>query len=565
MQVALYARVSTTRQADNDLSIPDQLRQLRDWAKANGHIVVSEFIEPGASATDDKRPIFQQMINDALQKPSVFDAIIIHSLSRFFRDGIQFGVYERRLIKNKVQIISITQPTSDDAGGEMMRRIINLFDEHQSKENAKHTLRAMKENARQGYFNGSTAPFGYTAVSTNVAGARGRQKKRLEINEVEADVVRLAYDLYMNGDQGKTLGCKEIAIHLTKKGFISKGKPWSMQKIHVLLSSSLYMGDYHFNVYDKRTGKNRPPEEWIKTPVPAIIDAATFESVRLKRESRSPDQTPPRRVSSPTLLTGLLKCGICGGHMTIATGKGGQYRYYKCTSRCNKGNTACTSANLPMERTDAQVLNQLVAKVFAPARLQTIMTEYRKRIDSTNNAQHEQVSQVNRQLKQIEERQQRLMDAIETGILDLDETTQRRAQQLKVSKEALIIELAKSRRQPEITIEPLRASQIDKLSAMLKNKLLSNETGMAKSYLNLLINEIVVTDNTANVKGSYSALAATASAKKIKKDTLNQVPTFIQDWCPEPESNRHTHKARDFKSLVSTNFTTRADGRLYIN
>ena len=55
MHVALYARVSTTRQADNDLSIPDQLRQLHEWCKANGHLVVHEYIELGASATDDKR------------------------------------------------------------------------------------------------------------------------------------------------------------------------------------------------------------------------------------------------------------------------------------------------------------------------------------------------------------------------------------------------------------------------------------------------------------------------------------------------------------------------------
>lgn len=49
MHVALYARVSTVRQADNDLSIPDQLRQLNEWCKANGNIVVHEYVEPGAS------------------------------------------------------------------------------------------------------------------------------------------------------------------------------------------------------------------------------------------------------------------------------------------------------------------------------------------------------------------------------------------------------------------------------------------------------------------------------------------------------------------------------------
>lgn len=48
MHVALYARVSTTRQAENDLSIPDQLRQLNEWAKANGHLAVQEYVEPGA-------------------------------------------------------------------------------------------------------------------------------------------------------------------------------------------------------------------------------------------------------------------------------------------------------------------------------------------------------------------------------------------------------------------------------------------------------------------------------------------------------------------------------------
>src|SRR5258708_11875301 len=46
----------------------------------------------------------------------------------------------------------------------MIRQIMALFDEYQSKENAKHTLRAMKENARQGFWNGSLPPIGYRIV-----------------------------------------------------------------------------------------------------------------------------------------------------------------------------------------------------------------------------------------------------------------------------------------------------------------------------------------------------------------------------------------------------------------
>lgn len=204
---------------------------MRQWCEANDHAVIREFIEPGASATDDKRPVFQQMIADALIKPACFDIIVVHSLSRFFRDMIEFGVYERRLKRNGVKIISITQQTSDDSTGEMTRRLFSLFDEYQSKETAKHTSRSMIENARQGYYNGSRAPFGYRTVLTDVSGSRGRKKMRLEIDEAEAMIVRDIYDLYLNGSQGLTMGIKEIVKHLTKRGQSMRGGLWNIHKV----------------------------------------------------------------------------------------------------------------------------------------------------------------------------------------------------------------------------------------------------------------------------------------------------------------------------------------------
>jgi site-specific DNA recombinase len=68
-RAALYLRVSTGRQAEHDLSIPDQRRQLRSYCEAKGIEVVAEFVEPGASATDDRRPEFQRMMDAASQKP----------------------------------------------------------------------------------------------------------------------------------------------------------------------------------------------------------------------------------------------------------------------------------------------------------------------------------------------------------------------------------------------------------------------------------------------------------------------------------------------------------------
>src|SRR5690606_32007945 len=112
------------------------------------------------------------------------DVIVVHSFSRFFRDAFGLEFYVRKLAKHGVRLVSITQELGDDPAQVMMRQVIALFDEYQSKENAKHVLRSMKENARQGYWNGNRPPFGYTAVEVERRG--NRVKKKLAIDPVEA-------------------------------------------------------------------------------------------------------------------------------------------------------------------------------------------------------------------------------------------------------------------------------------------------------------------------------------------------------------------------------------------
>ncbi len=531
MHVALYARVSTTRQADNDLSIPDQLRQLRAWCEANDHTAILEYVEPGASATDDKRPIFQELIATALGKPAPFDAIIIHSLSRFFRDGIEFGVYERKLAKNKVKVISITQPTSDDAGGEMMRRIINLFDEHQSKENSKHTSRAMCENARQGFYNGSKAPFGYKTVSTDISGSRGRKKKRLEIDEAEAMIVRNIYDLYLNGHQGRTMGIKEIVKHLTQRGQLMRGKPWSIQKMHDILSNRAYLGEHYFNVRDSKTGEKRPPVEWIMVKSDPLVDLDTFNRVAALRDARSPKKTPPRLVSSPTLLTGLLKCS-CGHRLTAVTGKSGRYHYYKCANRQSKGNHACDSRNLSMERLDTLILDQMREKICQPERLNQLISELRKRTKDNKDGEQRKINTLNKQLQKTEQAQRNLYAAIENG-LPFDEVLQKRAQELKAERESLLVELASVRRTHAVPVDRILPSNIEAFSKAIRAKLEDKE--FAKRYLQVLVDEIVVDGNTATMRGSYAALANAIAEKK--KGTSKEVPSFMSEWRARSDSN----------------------------
>jgi DNA invertase Pin-like site-specific DNA recombinase len=95
---------------------------------------------------------------------------------------------------------------ADDANGALMSRIVAAIDEHHSRENAKHTHRAMRENARQGVWNGSRPPFGYRAAE---AGRRGhRVKKVLVVDGSEAEIVRRIFTLHLGTELGHPLGVK---------------------------------------------------------------------------------------------------------------------------------------------------------------------------------------------------------------------------------------------------------------------------------------------------------------------------------------------------------------------
>src|SRR3981189_1894202 len=90
-------------------------------------------------------------------------------------------------------------------------------DEYQSKENAQHVIRSMKENARQGFWNGATAPLGYKLVEAEKRGEK--IKKKLDIDPVEVETVRLIYKLYLHGDGSSgALGVKEVVKWLNRNG-----------------------------------------------------------------------------------------------------------------------------------------------------------------------------------------------------------------------------------------------------------------------------------------------------------------------------------------------------------
>jgi DNA invertase Pin-like site-specific DNA recombinase len=247
LRAALYLRVSTARQAEHDVSIPDQKRQGEAYCASRGYQLIETYVEPGASATNDRRPEFQRMIEAGTSKPAPFDIVIVHSFSRFFRDHFELEFYVRRLAKNGVRLVSITQEVGDDPMHVMMRQIMALLDEYQSKENAKHVLRALKENARQGFWNGSLPPIGYRVVAAEQRGAK--VKNKLEIDPLHADTVRLIYRLALEGDgTSGPMGVKNIAVYLNRHRISTRdGGRWGIGQVHRILTRTTYIGRHELN------------------------------------------------------------------------------------------------------------------------------------------------------------------------------------------------------------------------------------------------------------------------------------------------------------------------------
>ena len=103
-RAALYLRVSTGRQAESDLSIPDQRRQGVAFCKARGWEVAAEFVDAGLSGTDDKRPELQRLLDMATSDGAPFDVVVVHSFSRFARDHFALEYHVRRLRKAGAEV-----------------------------------------------------------------------------------------------------------------------------------------------------------------------------------------------------------------------------------------------------------------------------------------------------------------------------------------------------------------------------------------------------------------------------------------------------------------------------
>lgn len=535
-RVATYYRVSTGRQFNNEASIPSQRKITAGFCDQNGYTVVEEFVE-AKTATDDRRPVLQEMIDRACAPDHPYDAIVFYAFNRFFRNVAEMELTIRKLRKHGVEVVSVTQPTGDDPSQILVRQIIGAFDEHTSREISKNTTRAMRESARQGFWNGATPPLGYKIVE---AERRGQKiKKKLDTDPVEAESVRLIYKLYLDGD-GTTgpLGVKETTKWLNSHGYRTRrGATFGVGPVHKILTNACYAtGQWPYGVRSSRDGREHDPSSIVYITVPILVEKNDFDRVQAKLTQNNPKTTPPRVVNGPSLLTGIAVCASCGAGMTrtgTTNRQGRSYSYYSCAGCQQKGKTVCKGRHIPAATLDDIVLTNLKARVLAPDRIADLLKSLIERQAAKSESADHRLLALQKELSDAEERLKRLYRSIEDGIIDLDDILRERIAALKAQRERVRAALDHARAQCGAAAA-VNAEKINAFARLMNAKLDAGDTNTRKGYIRSIIDAVEVDDQAIRIIGSKDILQAAVAGKQTEN---GNVRGFVRKWRARKDSN----------------------------
>ena len=402
-RVALYARVSSERQAEKDLSIPAQLKLMREWAVKNGHTVVGEYCDKAQSGRTDRRTQFQQMVADAKRKPAPFDIIACWKSSRFARNREDAVVYKALLRRLGIGVISVSEPFDDSPAGKLLEGVIEVIDDFYSRQLSQEVVRGMREAVRQGRWPGARPPYGYRLRPVE---ENGRAYNTLAVDSESASEVIRIFDLAIQG-----LGIRDIAQEMRR----ATGSPWNPGRVHDLLSNPTYAGALVWNRRDPGNHTTRPQDQWlvVLNHHPPIVSRAEFEQVQQFLHSRRPQVANPRMVGSKRLLSGLIWC-YCSRQFGVVTGRGngGRYHYYQCNAR-NK-QRSCDAPRLNGHRTEAAILDALCGQVFTKANLHAMLTIANEELNEMLAGAKQEREQLESRLARAEKRRKKWLDLLES-------------------------------------------------------------------------------------------------------------------------------------------------------
>ena len=407
---ALYARVSSDRQ-DVDLSVSAQLRALRDYANANGYSVAREFVDEAESGRVADRPKFREMIEQGSQPNAPFEVILVWKFSRFTRKREHAVAFKSLLRRKGIRVVSITEHADDSPTGKLMEAIIESVDEFYSENLAQDVTRGMRESASRGFFLGSKAPFGYRKVKVNDG---AKERPTLEVDPVTGPVVREIFESSLRGN-----GLKEICRELNDRGITNRGRRWLKGGLHYLLTNEAYTGTA---VWGRTTkGERAVDPVRVEGAWPALVSRKLFDDVQRALRKRAPKVTRPGRVGSRFLLSGLLRCGVCGRPYIGQGAKGGQFAYYVCGTLLREGAGTCSNSRyLNAPKVEDFVVDKIRERILTQEIIVKLVQLVAEEVDAMAGELSGRLEAIEAELSDVGQRLERLYEALEKSDLKLE-------------------------------------------------------------------------------------------------------------------------------------------------
>ncbi|MEQ8737307.1 MAG: recombinase family protein [Hoeflea sp.] len=509
MRAAIYARYSSELQSD--ASIEDQVRTCRERAVADGFSIVEVFSDFAISGGFLKnRPGMMSLMGQA--RSGEFDVVFAEALDRISRDQEDIAAIFKRLGHARVRIVTLAEGEISELHIGLKGTMNALF----LKDLAQKTRRGQRGRVEAGKIPGGNS-YGYEMVRALKDDGSVTTGERT-VHEPEARIVRRIFSEYADG-----LAPRKIASRLNDEGVPSpRGGRWNAstingnrQRRNGVLNNELYRGHIIYNrqsfVKDPETGKRvsrlNPESEWITTRVPdlRIIDEGTWEAVQAIKERYS-SLRGNRRQTKKRLLSGLVRCGACGGTMTIVNRE-----RYSCSAKRERG-TCSNPVGIKATELEERVLDGLREILLGRQDLiEEFATAYRAEIDRLCRSRTNDSTRLQKELAKVQRGIDRCLAYITDG--DGDPGAVRESlKELENRKRALARELMQAGAETKIEIHP-NVAELYRRKVMELQTLIADDATRPQAMENIrsLIDRIEVHSGEKRGKPDVILVGALAS------------------------------------------------------
>ncbi|SHL38273.1 site-specific DNA recombinase [Anaerocolumna jejuensis DSM 15929] len=386
VKVYIYTRVSTSMQVDG-YSLDAQKGRIYQYANAFNYLIAGEYEDAGKSGKNiGGRPEFSKMLEDIETNKDGVSYVLVFKLSRFGRNAADVLSSLQRMQDYNVNLICVEDgiDSSKDAG-KLMISVLSAVSEIERENILVQTMEGRKQKAREGKWNGGFAPYGYKLVNG-----------KLEVEETEAEAVRIIFNKYVNTSMGANGIAKYLEQNGIKKIERQNGNSplFSAHLVRQILANPVYVGKiaYGRRSNQKVTGTRdkfhivKQNDYMVFDGIhTAIVDLDTWEQAqdKLIEQAKLYEHVNKGKDEKIHLLSGLLRCPICNsgmyGNKSVKRKKDGShykdYYYYGCKHRIPVRGNKCTFNKQLAEDTLDDAVAEIISKLISNPKFAKIMQE----------------------------------------------------------------------------------------------------------------------------------------------------------------------------------------------